>query len=127
MRIQPVLSQIKIMNTYTPHFCEITNEKIYFIRSKKRVLLKEIVMLRAYINYTAIHLLSGKVMLIPRTIKIFEDLLSDHAFVRTHRAYLINELHLKEYDLPNSCVKLSNDMTALISRRRKENLGNYTV
>jgi two-component system, LytTR family, response regulator len=108
------------MNNYTPHFCEITNDKIHFIRSKKRVFLKEIVMFRANINYTAIHLLSGKVMLIPRTIKIFEELLSDYAFVRTHRAYLINELHLKEYDFPNNCVKLSNNMTALISRRRKD-------
>jgi two-component system, LytTR family, response regulator len=115
------------MNKRTPHFCEITNDKLFLIRSKKRVLLKEIVMLRANINYTAIHLLSGKVLLIPRTIKIFEELLSDYAFIRTHRAYLINELHLKEYDFPNNCVKLSNDMTALISRRRKDAFEHYRV
>jgi DNA-binding LytR/AlgR family response regulator len=108
------------MNNYTPHFCEITNGKIYFIRSRKRVFLKEIIMLTANINYTSIHLLCGKVLLIPRTIKIFESLLSDYDFIRTHRAYLVNQIHLKEYDLPNNCVKLSNNMIALISRRRKE-------
>lgn len=77
-------------------------------------------MFRGQINYTSIHLLSGKVLLVPRTIKIFEGLLSEYAFIRTHRAYLVNEIHLKEYDVVNNCVKLSNNMTALISRRRKE-------
>ena len=108
------------MNNYTPNFCEITSDKLYFFRSRKVVLLKEIIMLTADINYTSIHLLCGKVLMIPRTIKIFEDLLSEYAFIRTHRAYLVNERHLKEYDLPNNCVKMSNNMTALISRRRKE-------
>ena len=110
------------MNNYTPNFCEITNDKIHFFRSRKRVLLKEIVMFTANINYTSIHLLSGKVLLIPRTIKIFEDLLSEYDFIRTHRAYLVNQRHLKEYDLINNCIKMSNNMTALISRRRKEKI-----
>lgn len=82
-------------------------------------------MLTADINYTSIHLLCGKVLLIPRTIKIFEDILSGYAFIRTHRAYLVNELHLKAYDLPNNCLKMSNNMTALISRRRKEMIEQY--
>ena len=79
------------------------------------------------INYMSIHFLPNKVLLIPRTIKIFEDLLSEYAFIRTHRAYLVNELHLKAYDLPNNCVKMSNNMTALISRRRKEMIEQYIV
>lgn len=108
------------MNNYTPNFCEITNDKLFFFRSRKKVLLKEIIMLRADINYTSIYLMSGKILIIPRTIKIFEELLSKYAFLRTHRAYLVNEHHLKEYDLPNNCVRMSNNMTALISRRRKE-------
>ena len=108
------------MNNYTPNFCEIANEKLYFFRSRKKILLKEIIMLRADINYTSIYLLSGKMLMVPRTIKIFEDLLSEYAFIRTHRAYLVNERHLKEYDLLNNRVKMSNNMTALISRRKKD-------
>lgn len=111
----------------TPHFCDITNDKLHLIRSRKKIFLKEIIMFRGQINYTSIHLLSGKVLLIPRTIKIFENLLSEYAFIRTHRAYLINEIHLKEYDEANSCVKMSNDMTALISRRKKEKFGYQPV
>ncbi|WP_158279578.1 LytR/AlgR family response regulator transcription factor [Arcicella aurantiaca] len=108
------------MKKATPHFCEITNDKLFLIRSRKRISLKEIVMLRGEINYTSIHLLSGKVLIVPRTIKIFENLLSSYAFIRTHRAYLVNEYHLQEFDLHKNCVKLTNNMTALISRRRKE-------
>lgn len=115
------------MSKPTPHFCDIINDKLHLIRSRKKIFLKEIIMLRGEINYTSIHLLSGKVLLVPRTIKIFENLLSKYAFIRTHRAYLINEIHLKEYDEANKCVKMSNDMTALISRRRKENFEYQTV
>jgi two-component system LytT family response regulator len=115
------------MNTNAPHFCEVTNDKMHFVKSRKKIFLKEIVMLRAYINYTAIHLVSGKVLIIPRTIKIFDNLLCDYAFIRTHRAYLINEHHLKEYDSLNNCVILSNDMVALISRRRKECIEQYII
>lgn len=110
-----------------PHFCDITNDKLHLIRSRKKILLKEIIMFRGQINYTSIHLLSGKVLLIPRTIKIFENLLSEYAFIRTHRAYLVNEIHLKEYDEVNNCVKMSNNMIALISRRKKENFEHQTV
>lgn len=115
------------MTKPTPHFCDIVNDKLHLIRSKKRIFLKEIIMFKGEINYTTIHLLSGKVLLIPRTIKIFENLLSEHDFIRTHRAYLINELHLKEYDEVNNCVKMSNNMTALISRRRKEKFEHQTI
>ena len=108
------------MTKSIPHFCDIIHDKLYLIRKRKKILLKEIVMFRGQINYTEIHLLSGKILLIPRTIKIFENLLAEYAFIRTHRAYLINELHLKEYDEVNNCVKMSNNMTALISRRRRE-------
>ena len=114
------------MTRPTPHFCDITNDKLHLIRSRKKILLKEIVMFRGQINYTSIHLLSGKVLIVPRTIKIFENLLSEYAFIRTHRAYLVNEIHLKEYDEVNSCMRMSNDMIALISRRRKENLQNLS-
>jgi two-component system, LytTR family, response regulator len=113
------------MNTQIPHFCEITNGKLHLIRSRKRIFLKEIVMLKGEINYTHIYLLSGKILLIPRTIKIFEHLLSEYAFIRTHRAYLINEQHLVKYDSLNNCVKLSNNIIALISRRRKEAIENH--
>lgn len=115
------------MTRPTPHFCDITNDKLHLIRSRKKILLKEIIMFRGQVNYTSIHLLSGKVLLIPRTIKIFESLLSEYAFIRTHRAYLVNEIHLKEYDEVNNCVKMSNNMTALISRRRKESFEHQTV
>ena len=115
------------MTRPTPHFCDITGDKLHLIRRRKKIFLKEIIMLQGKINYTSIHLLNGKVLTVPRTIKIFENLLSEHAFIRTHRAYLVNEIHLKEYDEVNNCVKMSNNMTALISRRRKETFEHQIV
>lgn len=115
------------MTRPTPHFCDIAHDKLHLIRSRKKIFLREIIMFKGETNYTSIHLLSGKILLIPRTLKIFENLLSGYAFIRTHRAYLVNEIHLKEYDEVNNCVKMSNDMTALISRRRKGKFEHQTV
>lgn len=72
-------------------------------------------------------LISGKVLLIPGTIKIFEALSSEYAFIRMHRAYLVDERHSKAYDLPNNCVKMSNNMTALVSRRQKDKIEQHIL
>lgn len=41
-------------------------------------------------NFTKFHIKDGKDLLICRTLKYFEETLSDHRFVRIHRSHLIN-------------------------------------
>ena len=50
--------------------------------------------------------------IVPQFFEITDDKLH---FTRSGK-----KINLKEYDEVNSCVKMSNNMTALISRRRKE-------
>lgn len=40
-------------------------------------------------------------------------------FIRTHRSYLINPLHIDEYCRLTSLIKLSKEHTVPVSRRRK--------
>ena len=107
----------------TTHFFEITNDKLHFTRSGKKINLKEIILLKSKVNYTNIYLRSGKILMIPRTIKLFDTLLCEHGFVRTHRSFLINNYHIKEYNLSDNYVRLTNNLVALISRRRKDMIG----
>lgn len=79
-------------------------------------------MLRADVNYTTFYLKSGKQFLSARSIKLYELMLAGHGFIRTHRAYLINREHLLKCNEANNSVFLSNNLTALISRRRKGSL-----
>jgi DNA-binding LytR/AlgR family response regulator len=52
-------------------------------------------------------------------MKLFDNLLKDHQFTRIHRSFIVNESHLKRYDADKECIMLSNDLEAMISRRKK--------
>ena len=107
------------METSSQHFCQIVRGKIYFQRTKKIIPIQEIIMLQGDINYSLIYLQGGRKVLIPRTLKIFEELLENHNFLRIHRGYLINCDHLLRIDKYQEEVFLTNDLQASISRRRR--------
>lgn len=107
------------METSSQHFCEIVRGKIYFQRTKKTIALHEIIMLQGDVNYSLVYLQGGRKVLIPRTLKIFEELLENHNFLRTHRGYLINCDHLLRIDRLNEEAFLTNDLKASIARRRR--------
>lgn len=109
-----------------PDFCIISKGKLDFVYQKKKILLKEIIMLEANANYTYFHLLNGEKVVISRTMKLFDNLLKDYQFTRVHRSFIINESHLKSYDADKECILLSNDLSAMISRRKKRLL-KYTA
>jgi DNA-binding LytR/AlgR family response regulator len=111
------------MNTYRiTHTCEILRGRLHFKRSRKSIDLSEIIMLQADVNYTTFFLKNGKQFVSARSIKLYVEILEAHGFIRTHRAYLINREHLLKCNKQNDCVSLSNNLTALISRRKKGNL-----
>jgi DNA-binding LytR/AlgR family response regulator len=107
------------METSSQHFCQIIRGKIYFHRTKKIIPLHEIVMLQGDINYSLFYLQGGRKVLIPRTLKIFEELLENYNFLRTHRGFIINCDHLLRVDILYESVYLTNNLRASIARRRK--------
>ena len=111
---------------FHPKFCIISKGKMDFVYQKKKIPLTEIVMLEAEANYTCLHLLNGKKLLISRTMKLFDKLLEDYPFTRVHRSFIVNKSHLKSYDADKECMMLSNNIEATISRRKKRTL-KYTA
>ena len=105
-----------------PHFCDIIKAKIYFPRQRKYVPLEEIIMLEGVVNYTILHLRSGRKMLIPRTLKLFEIVLGNYDFLRTHRGFMINCSHLQSVDSEGITMILTNNLHASISRRRRDDV-----
>jgi DNA-binding LytR/AlgR family response regulator len=107
------------MDTSSQHFCQIVRGKIYFQRTKKIIPLQEIIMFQGNVNYSLIYLNGGRKILIPRTLKIFEELLENYNFLRTHRGFIINCDHLLKIDKIRESVYLTNNLQASISRRRR--------
>ena len=48
-------------------------------------------------NFTEFYLVSGKKIMICRTLKFYEDLLREHDFLRVHKSALVNKHHIKRY------------------------------
>lgn len=48
-------------------------------------------------NYTTFYMTDGKKYVVSKTLKFFEDLLSDLDFFRVHKSYLINIQHITRY------------------------------
>jgi len=46
------------------------------------------------VNYTLFHLSGKKKILSSKTLKEYDDLLTDHQFIRIHKSYLVNRKHI---------------------------------
>jgi two-component system LytT family response regulator len=69
-------------------------------------------------NYTRLYLADNAVITISKTIKEFEDLLTDHGFIRVHKSHLVNMHFIKALRNGNIIV-LHNGDTIPVSRRRQ--------
>lgn len=92
--------------------------------------MEDIIYCRAEGNYTHINV-KNKDIVVTRTLKEFEELLSDYNFLRIHRSYLINLDHILKYNrthqLPDvegdgGSVTLSNNLEVPVSREKRKAL-----
>jgi two-component system LytT family response regulator len=82
---------------------------------------KEIVMCQAERNYTRVFLEDGRDILVAKTIKDYDAMLSGNGFSRVHRQYLINVSHVKSFDKSNGGeVFLTRDFKVPIAMRKKD-------
>lgn len=76
-----------------------------------------IIRLKADNNYTIIYLSDGKEIIVSKTLKDFEAILTDSYFIRVHRSDIINLIFLKEF-MSNGNLILKDGTRLNISRRR---------
>lgn len=83
--------------------------------------LEEIVYCQANRSYTIFSLVDGRTIVISKPLFDYERLLSDTIFLRVHKSFLINMMHIKEYVRgEGGTVIMSNGMEIEVSRRKKE-------
>ena len=72
-------------------------------------------------SYTQFFLRNNEKLLSSRTLKDFEDILTEHNFFRIHNSFLINNNEIKRYIKgEGGSVIMSNGNEVLVSRRKKE-------
>lgn len=74
-------------------------------------------------NYTKFYIKGNKPVLISKTLKEYEDMLTEHGFERIHQSHLINLSYLKSYIKKDGGYVIMSDGSHLpISQRKKERL-----
>ena len=85
------------------------------------VKLEEIIFCEAQRSYTIFRLVNNRTIMISKPLFDYERLLAGTIFLRTHKSFLINLLHVKEYVRgEGGTVVMSNGMEIEVSRRKKE-------
>jgi len=82
--------------------------------------VSDIVHCRSDVNYTHIFLRDKKKITVAKTLKEFEELLTDYNFYRVHNSHLINLAHVKEYNKgKGGYVSMIDGSEIEVSSRRK--------
>jgi two-component system LytT family response regulator len=85
--------------------------------------VSDIVRCESHINYTTIFLRDGQKLTVAKTLKEFEELLSEYNFYRVHNSHLINLACIKRYNKgKGGFVSMSDNTEIEVSTRRKEDL-----
>jgi two-component system, LytTR family, response regulator len=88
-----------------------TTEGTYFLKTD------EIIRCEADSNYTKFFLFKRKNMIASKTLKEYEDILTEHDFIRIHKSHLVNRKFIKS--LSNEGYVILNDESHVeVSRRR---------
>lgn len=74
-------------------------------------------------NYTKFYIKNSKPILISKTLKEYEELLTEHGFERIHQSHLINLAYLKSYiKKDGGYVVMADNSNLPISQRKKDRL-----
>lgn len=94
-----------------------SQEKVDFVETN------QIIRCEADNNYTHIFIDNQKKMTISKTLKEFEELLSDYGFIRLHQSHLVNSAYIQSYyKNDGGYIKLNDGTTIPISRTKKNEI-----
>ncbi|RLD39940.1 MAG: DNA-binding response regulator [Bacteroidetes bacterium] len=115
--IQVLLDNIKARDADPHKIILSTSEKIHIIETD------QIIRCESDNYYTNFFLSDGKKILISKTLKENEQLLSDHNFIRPHKSHLVNVKFIKgflKYD--GGYIEMTDGSRIPVSRRKREKI-----
>ena len=77
----------------------------------------KIIWIEGHQNYSVLHLVEGKSIVLTKTLKIMEHDLADKTFIRIHKEHIINRNFL--ISISDKSVLLNNGTSLSLARRRK--------
>ncbi len=91
-----------------------TLEKIHIVE------VSEILRCESSVNYTMFYFIDGTKILVTKTLKEFDKLLSDHYFIRVHQSHLVNARFIKEFSKSDGYIFMKDGTRVPVSTRKKQ-------
>lgn len=114
-RLEHLIQNLKSSTPENYKLALPTTDGLVFIR------LNDILYCEASSNYTVVYSSNKNKYVVSRTLKQYEDLLTEHNFFRIHNSYLINLNAVKKYVRgEGGYVVLENDISLDVSKRKKD-------
>jgi two-component system LytT family response regulator len=114
-RLQQLLQNLRNGSSDNYKLAFPTADGLIFVK------ISDILYFEASGNYTEIFMTDNRKYLVSRTLKEYDDLLSDQNFFRIHHAYLINLNEIKKYVRGDGgYVVMNNDKALDVSKRKKD-------
>ena len=115
--IQVLLDNIKSKEAEPHKIVLSTSEKIHIIETD------QIIRCESDNYYTNFFLADGKKILVSKTLKENEQLLSDHNFIRPHKSHLVNVKYIKGFlRSDGGYIELTDGSRIPVSRRKREQI-----
>lgn len=91
--------------------------------------VNEIIRCEANDNFTVFHLNNNRKVMICRTLKHYEDILSEYDFIRVHKSHLVNFQYIKQYKKGKGGQVIMSDgkEVELSPNRKQEFLGKFKL
>lgn len=113
LRMQNLLSNVKAIDKQKRIALSVA-DKIEFVE------VRSIVRCEAESNYTTFFLKSGEKLIVSRTLKEYEDLLTPYNFLRVHQSHLINMEEIKSFmKADGGYIRMKDGSLVSISRQRR--------
>jgi two-component system LytT family response regulator len=115
--IQTLLENIKSPAMDSPKIVLSTFDKIHIVN------VTDIVRCESDNYYTIFHFVEEKSLIISKTLKEIEELLSGYNFIRPHKSHLVNLLYIKNFIKPDGgSITMSDGTNVPVSRRKRESI-----
>lgn len=117
LQMQALEENLNAMNHQNKKIILKTTEKIYLLE------LKNIISCESDNCYTLVNTTEANRIMISKTLKEFDDMLSGCGFYRIHKSHLINLSHIKRFEKQDGgYVILTNDLKIPVALRKREEL-----
>lgn len=115
--IQTLLENIKSPVMDSPKIVLSTFDKIHIVN------ITDIVRCESDNYYTIFHFTEEKNLIVSKTLKEIEELLSGYNFIRPHKSHLVNLLYIKNFIKPDGgSITMIDGTNVPVSRRKRESI-----